>query len=459
MRSRLRLSLAFALLTCASARARAGDPIFVDGVETGDTRLWSGASSACGSACPSPVEDGCGPFELCDNGLDDDCNGTVEDGCPCTPGAVQSCFQGVPGRRNIGTCFDGAQTCFGAAEFGVWGVCEGGIVASTELLDGQDNDCNGCVDDAPRRCNTELACPGSATIADGHPFDVYAVDGAAIYPDTAQWQWTVSGGPCDQLFVAQGIAPSFTVTGANGPSFTLRPTLSGDYAVHLELTLPGGAQDSCDFVVHVAGPGIRIESCSDDSATSDLDQHLHRPGTTSPWFTTLPNNSEINNDDCYYINCSAIAANPVDWGYAPSPLAECVNGPDGALWQALGYCRNPRLEVQSISQASVPEVTSVDVPENGGNYRVMVHYYAGTGAVHPMVNVYCGGVLEGSYGRAPDLVPGFDLAGGFGAGDMWRVVDVVPVVTGGVTTSCTLYPLHAPGQTSGYWVTTNDRNY
>ena len=32
-------------------------------------------------------------------------------------------------------------------------------------------------------------------------------------------------------------------------------------------------------------------------------------------------------------------------------------------------------------------------------------------AVHPMVNVYCGGRLAATYGGAPDLVPGFDQSG------------------------------------------------
>lgn len=451
-----------ALLICllpVAAPARAGDAVFVDGFESGDQREWAETRNGCGSGCQDPVAPGCGALELCDNGLDDDCNGTVEEGCPCSPGSVQACFSGPPGRRNIGSCFDGSQTCFAAGEFAFWGACEGGIIPSPERLDLQDNDCNGCVDDAPRRCNTALSCPGSATIANGHPFDPYAIDGAAIYGAAATWQWTVTGGPCDRLFVSQGLAPSYTVTGAATPGFTLRPMLSGDYAVQLTITLPQGAQDTCDFVVHVAGPGLRVESCSDDSAGSDIDHHVHRPGNTSPWFTTLPDNEVINNDDCFYVNCGAGAFTPADWGYANSPLAECVNGPDGALWQALGYCRNPRLEVQSLFEAGRPEVTSIDVPENGGSYRAMVHYYGGTGAVHPMLNVYCGGVHKGSYGRSPDVVQGFDLAGGFGAGDMWRVVDVVPVVLGGDTTSCTLYPLHPPGQTSGYWVTTNDRSY
>ena len=64
----------------------------------------------------------------------------------------------------------------------------------------------------------------------------------------------------------------------------------------------------------------------------------------------------------------------------------------------------------------------------------MVQYYSGSPVAHPMVNIYCGGFLLGTYGQAPDLVTGFDTAGFFGGGDMWRVVDVQTLVDGtGVT--------------------------
>jgi hypothetical protein len=92
-----------------------------------------------------------------------------------------------------------------------------------------------------------------------------------------------------------------------------------------------------------------------------------------------------------------------------------------------------------------------------------VHYYGSLSILpvvtHPMVNVYCGGRLLGTYGAAPDLVPGFSDAGGFGEGPMWRVVDVTAQVdSGGTTTGCDLAPLHGPGG-AAYWVTNDDRSY
>ena len=49
---------------------------------------------------------------------------------------------------------------------------------------------------------------------------------------------------------------------------------------------------------------------------------------------------------------TASAATPANWGYANSPLAECVGGPEGLQWMNLGFCRNPRLDLDSIDVAA-----------------------------------------------------------------------------------------------------------
>jgi len=404
--------------------------------------------------CDNPVVDGCGGPDTCNNGFDEDCDGNVDEGCTCQSGAVQSCFRGPPGRRNVGACVDGQQTCQGTGEFAHWGPCTGGITPQSDACDSQDNDCNGCADDNPACCTVNLTCPGPGDLPEGTPFVDYVIDGTQFFGGTAQsWTWTVTGGPCDQLFVSIGQQPSYTLTGANTSTLTLHPKLSGDYTVHLVIVGSDGTTYECTFIVHIGGPGLRVELCWDTAGSTDIDLHVHRPGTSTRWFA-LPAGG-TNNDDCFYSNCKL--GGTINWGYASTPVAQC--DPAGQLgWT--GFCRNPRLDVDNISLQSRPENMNVDVPENGQNYRVMVHYYGGTSvATHPLVNVYCGGHLKATYGAAPDQLANFNTPGYYNAGLMWRVVDVSPIMTGSDTTDCTLTPLHPPGQPTGYWMTNNDSNY
>ena len=85
--------------------------------------------------------------EICNNGLDDDGDGLVDEGCVCSPGNTQACYPGSVRLGGVGACALGTQTCAGTNEFGGWGACEGARTPSGEICDGIDNDCNGVVDD------------------------------------------------------------------------------------------------------------------------------------------------------------------------------------------------------------------------------------------------------------------------------------------------------------------------
>lgn len=102
------------------------------------TSLWVGQggyrdapSTHCGCV---PQGEGC-------NGVDDDCDGRVDEGLSRACGS------------DVGECRRGSQTCSG----GGWGGCVGSVEPSAEDCNGRDEDCDGRTDeDLVRRCGTDV---------------------------------------------------------------------------------------------------------------------------------------------------------------------------------------------------------------------------------------------------------------------------------------------------------------
>ena len=89
----------------------------------------------------------------------------------------------------------------------------------------------------------------------------------------------------------------------------------------------------------------------------------------------------------------------------------------------------------------------------------MVHYFSGSGAPNPMINIYCDGFRVATYGPQPNPVTSFNSSGGFNcSGHTWRVADVTVNINGGVTT-CTVDAINPPGLNSGYHVRNDDTQY
>ncbi len=88
--------------------------------------------------------------DVCGNGLDDDRNGLVDEGCPCTVGERQACWPGPPRRRGVGACRDGFQVCENFGEFNSWGECEDAVLPSAEIEGNAiDEDCDGVATGGP----------------------------------------------------------------------------------------------------------------------------------------------------------------------------------------------------------------------------------------------------------------------------------------------------------------------
>ncbi|HJL14723.1 MAG TPA: MopE-related protein [Sandaracinaceae bacterium LLY-WYZ-13_1] len=140
-------------------------------------------------ATPSAHDDECG------NGMDDDGDDRIDEGCPCGLGETQSCYSGTVATNLVGACQRGTQACDleGTVEFGAWGLCEGDVLPDEERCDGSDDeDCDGAVDEGcpcregeTRGCSvpetTTPPCTGGtqSCTADG----VWATCEGAVHPE------------------------------------------------------------------------------------------------------------------------------------------------------------------------------------------------------------------------------------------------------------------------------------
>ncbi len=78
------------------------------------------------------------------NGKDDDCDGRVDNVKGQPTPLSGACYSGSPSTRGKGACKDGSQTCTN----GSWSACLGEVLpAAKEDCNGKDDDCNGAIDD------------------------------------------------------------------------------------------------------------------------------------------------------------------------------------------------------------------------------------------------------------------------------------------------------------------------
>jgi hypothetical protein len=357
------------------------------------------------------------------NGVDDDCDGKVDENCACDAahpvGTTKACAL-VSGtqidprtQKPVGWCTSnavGTVSCVAPdRELGrpVWdGECRGAqLPFGDDVCAVGDFDCDGRDANSKTQdcgCKIDVACPTAPilTAPFPDPDNLPGIDGApwvGMRGPASNWKWTVTGGDCDNIlphptFAVYGQARArmggprlsgntpqtglglngnqhgFVVgPGANvGPKIYPAFGLSGDYLVKGEWDSPDG-HHACTVKVQVRSPGIRVELCWAPMPT-DVDLHFARLQNNKKcqhgWFNTCDPGED--SDDCYFGNdCSSgFLTSPSAWGYPRSPDPACHGWSSSRSFD----CDNPRLDQDNIEcipgESDPMNTTDFCSPEN-----------------------------------------------------------------------------------------------
>ncbi len=138
-----------------------------DGLETCQSdNTWG--TDCVGETAPSK--------ELCNNGVDDDCDGRLdgqdaEDEC-CEPGSTRSCYEGPEGTENVGTCESGIETCQPSK---TWGACTDQVwpAERDDCFTAADEDCDGFANHGCISASDTLTCAVDTDTANANDAGVY----------------------------------------------------------------------------------------------------------------------------------------------------------------------------------------------------------------------------------------------------------------------------------------------
>ena len=138
--------------------------------------------------------------EICD-GMDNNCDGNVDEGIPS-----QSCYSGPPGTEGVGSCHGGTGTCVG----GAW-WCEGEVTPQPEVCNGLDDNCDGFIDEGcPVVCTDQdgdgyFKETGCSTAVDCNDYDSFTYPGA---PEICDGQDNNCDGNVDEGLCPNGVCDS-----------------------------------------------------------------------------------------------------------------------------------------------------------------------------------------------------------------------------------------------------------
>ncbi len=294
--------------------------------------MWAppSTSSCTGTGVCSP----CTTAEICD-GIDNNCNGLVDDGIASLSCGVGAC------RRTVSACVHAtSQTCTPGSP-------------SAEICNGVDDDCDGMTDEA---CIGTITCPADASMfaGDTRSFSVTTMG------MLRNFNWSVVSGPTGGASTV-----AWSPTPPNSTTESFRPIIVGVYRVRVEGTDGLNQVRACEFNVTANSRGLRAELTW--NGTGDVDLHMHN-NVSGAWFN-VPN-------DCHYRNMTPT------WGAALDVDNVTANGPE-----------NIRINTPAVGQTYTIAVHNY---ANARNRNATVRIYCGPFAgVTPSV-VYTSAALAGT---------------------------------------------------------------
>ena len=226
--------------------------------------------------------------EVCDaDRVDENCDGSANEGCACDEGQTTSCYEGPEGTLEVGLCQSGTQTC---DINGQWSTCEGVVYPTTEACDEVDNDCNGQTDEG----GVCVVC-GDGIINGSEECDdsgVYDGDGCSS-SCTIESGYNCAGAPsfCSPIDTdGDGVAD----TSDNCPNVANADQVDVD---------GDGIGDACDNCASVANPdqadsdgdvvGDSCDNCQSSSNADQLDDDGDGMGNACDQYNCAPTNNGI----------------------------------------------------------------------------------------------------------------------------------------------------------------------